>query len=453
MDEERKLSVLLVVKDQQMQTHMAEILSKTDVFHCVFCHSGKEALERIRNQSFQIMYADQTLEDMSGVDLVGRIKQASSSVYALMGSIQCSANDVIQAMQVGATDYIIDSTCSELVEKAFERAAKKSVNGNSFGTFPSSDKKSFITQDSALLHILEIAKKVASSTATVMVTGESGTGKELLAVFIHSCSGREKNSYVAVNCAALPDHLAESELFGHEKGAFTGAVSRKIGKFEIAHNGTLVLDEVTEMALPLQAKLLRALQEKEIVRIGGNTSIPIDTRIIAISNRDVRKAVTSGDFREDLYYRLNVIPLTIPPLRERKDDIPLLAEHFFRCFIGKNKIPMKRISEAAMVKLSERSWPGNVRELENTIERGVLIGDGPELQPGHLLLDHMDIPATSFDSFSTGLTVREMEKKLIFDTLHKVDDNRTHAARMLGISIRTLRNKLNEYRNETVQEE
>ncbi len=453
MDEERKLSVLLAVNGQQMQTHMAKILSKTNTFQCVFCHSGKEAWELARKQSFQIMYTDQILEDMPGVDLIGQIKQASSSVYAMMGSGHCSAHDVIEAMQAGATDYIIDITCSELVEQAFARAAKKSVNGNASGAYPSGDEKSFITQDHALLHLLEIAKKVASSTATVMVTGESGTGKELLALFIHSCSGREKNAYVAVNCAALPDHLAESELFGHEKGAFTGAVSRKIGKFEIAHNGTLVLDEVTEMALPLQAKLLRALQEKEIVRIGGNASIPIDTRIIAISNRDLRKAVTMGDFREDLYYRLNVIPLTIPPLRERKGDIPLLAEHFFRRFTGKNKIPMKRISAAAMAKLSERTWPGNVRELENTMERGVLIGDGPELQPGHLLLDYADAPADAMDPLTTGLTVREMEKKLIFDTLNKVDDNRTHAAKMLGISIRTLRNKLNEYRNETATEE
>jgi two-component system, response regulator FlrC len=235
--------------------------------------------------------------------------------------------------------------------------------------------------------MLTMAKKVAPSTATILVSGESGTGKELLASFIHAHSNRAAEPYVALNCAALPEQLAESELFGHEKGSFTGAISRKIGKFEGAARGTLVLDEITEMALPLQAKLLRALQEREIVRLGSNRPIPIQARVIAISNRDLKQAVQNGELREDLFYRLNVIPLTIPPLRQRKNDIPLLAGHFLTRISEQNASCMRRISEAAMEHLLQQSWPGNVRQLENAIARAVLIGSGETLLPAHLMLD------------------------------------------------------------------
>jgi len=246
----------------------------------------------------------------------------------------------------------------------------------------------------------------------------------------------------------LPDHLAESELFGHEKGAFTGAISRKIGKFEGAGKGTLVLDEVSEMALPLQAKLLRALQEREVVRLGSNRPVAIAARVIAVSNQNMKKAVTSGSFREDLYYRLNVIPLTIPPLRERKNDIPLLVDYFLTRFSSQNNSEMTCISPKALEPLTKQPWPGNVRELENTIERGVLIGSGETHLPEHLILEESFSQADPQPTVTAGMTVREMEKELIYNTLDSVNDNRTHAAKMLGISIRTLRNKLNEYRAE-----
>ena len=297
--------------------------------------------------------------------------------------------------------------------------------------------------------ILAILPMVAESGSTVLLEGETGTGKELLASFLHANSNRQNQPYVAINCAALPDHLAESELFGHQKGAFTGAISKKIGKFEIAGKGTLVLDEITEMALPLQAKLLRTLQEREIVRLGSNRPVSINARVIAISNQNMKKAVSSGTFREDLFYRLNVIPLTIPPLRERKNDIPLLAKFFLTRFSEQNASEMVRISNETMALLMNQSWPGNVRELENTIERGVLIGSGPTLLPDHLILEDTFSQSSRQPSLTAGMTVREMEKELIFNTLDSVNDNRTHAAKMLGISIRTLRNKLNEYRSET----
>jgi transcriptional regulator with PAS, ATPase and Fis domain len=237
-------------------------------------------------------------------------------------------------------------------------------------------------------------------------------------------------------------------LFGHEKGAFTGAISRKIGKFESAGKGTVVLDEITEMAMPLQAKLLRALQEREIVRLGSNRSVSIDARVVAISNRSIKKAVQDGIFREDLFYRLNVIPLTIPPLRERKNDIPLLADYYLQRFSAQNGKSMSSISDETMDFLVKHSWPGNVRELENVIQRGVLIGSGDVLLKEHLIMEEPVRAAIETPQFSVGMTVREMEKTLIFNTLESVNDNRTHAAKMLGISIRTLRNKLNEYREE-----
>jgi transcriptional regulator with PAS, ATPase and Fis domain len=246
----------------------------------------------------------------------------------------------------------------------------------------------------------------------------------------------------------LPEGLAESELFGHEKGSFTGAIGRKIGKFELANQGTILLDEITEMAVSLQPKLLRVIQEREIDRVGGAKPIPIDVRIIAISNRDVKKAVREGKLREDLFYRLNVIPITIPPLKDRKSDIPLLAEFFLEKYASHNDRKMKRIADETVALLLKYDWKGNIRELENTIERAVLLGKGEVLLPKHLFLEEPAHTQTNADLIRVGISVREMEKELIFRTLQEVNDNRTKAANILGISIRTLRNKLREYREE-----
>ena len=297
--------------------------------------------------------------------------------------------------------------------------------------------------------MLALARQVARSTATVLIQGESGTGKELLAAYIHRHGLHPDAPYVAVNCAALPDTLAESELFGHEKGAFTGAVARKIGKFELARKGTIVLDEIGEMSLALQAKLLRVLQEREIDRVGGGMPTPIEARVVVVTNRDLATAVAAGSFREDLYYRINVVPLRIPPLRERPGDVLLLAHHFlekFNTFTGK---AVARISAEALDLLSRNRWKGNVRELENTLERAVLLADGDTVLPRHLqLAPGPDNGAGGGPprSFRTGITVWEMERDLIMGTLSHVNQNRTHAAELLGISIRTLRNKLKEYR-------
>jgi two-component system response regulator FlrC len=276
----------------------------------------------------------------------------------------------------------------------------------------------------------------------VLIQGESGTGKELLARYLHEQGSRRTKSFVAVNCAALPRDLLESELFGHERGAFTGAIGRKIGKFELASGGTLLLDEVSEMELGLQAKLLRVLQEYEVDRVGGAAPVPVDVRVVATTNRRLRECVDRGKFREDLYYRLTVIPLVLPPLRERPGDLDALADHFLARFGNGRRLTL---SPEARALLRNRPWPGNVRELENTLERASLLGAGPMITPADLEDRDAAPPRLSLGSLA-GLTVRDMERQLIFDTLAHTKNNRTQAARLLGISIRTLRNKLAEYR-------
>ena len=441
-------SALLVVKDTALSNHLTDVLTATAPLQVETCSRGAAAVELLKKHPFKVLFVDLAIDDLTAVQVTQLATAHLPALHVIVGGAAATAQDVISAIQAGAADFILDPDDSELVQQAFAKAASRLSNGNPTGLARQHAPKTVITQDKTLLGTLEIARKVAPSTASVLITGESGTGKELLADFIHRHSDRKDEPYVAINCAALPEQLAESELFGHEKGAFTGAVTRKIGKFESAAQGSLVLDEITEMALPLQAKLLRVLQEREIVRLGNNKPIPIDARVVAISNRNMKEAVRSGAFREDLYFRLNVIPLTIPPLRERKNDIPLLADYFFQRFCQQNGKAMTGFSDEAMDALMRHAWPGNVRELENTIQRAVLIGSGDTLLADHLIIEEsLKDPARSY-LVTAGMTVKDMEKELIFNTLNEVNDNRTHAAKMLGISIRTLRNKLNEYRTE-----
>jgi len=305
---------------------------------------------------------------------------------------------------------------------------------------------SILTLDPQMRKILKIAENIAHSKASVLITGESGTGKELLARYIHAKSPRAGKRMVAINCAAVPEGLLESELFGHEKGAFTGAHASKPGKFELAQQSTLLLDEMGELPLLLQSKLLRALQENEIERVGGREPIKTDVRIIATTNRDLKKVVQEGGFREDLFYRLNVIPIHIPPLRSRPKDLAMLIKHFVETACVMNGVPNKEISEDAMNSLLSYAWPGNVRELQNVIERTMLLSQKLIIEEADLNLNmetkSKDVP------FTPGITLGEAEKFLILKTLEFTSQNRTHAAKILGISIRTLRNKLSEYRKE-----
>jgi len=301
--------------------------------------------------------------------------------------------------------------------------------------------------DPKMKKVYEVAESIAVSRASVLITGESGTGKELLARFIHEKSPRARKRLVALNCAAVPDGLLESELFGYERGAFTGADQRKIGKFEVAHESTFLLDEISEMPLPLQAKLLRVLQEGEVERLGGQSPVKVNVRVIATTNRGLEKMVKNGEFREDLYYRLNVIPLAVPALRARPLDIELLARQFVINSCSENGLVPKILGDEALNKLKSYGWPGNVRELQNVMERSVLLCTGQTISPEQILLPEVAVESPQDpQSFSPGMTVEEAERLLILKTLEFTSQNRTRAAAMLGISIRTLRNKLHEYK-------
>ena len=360
--------------------------------------------------------------------------------------IVTDARAAVAAIQAGAKEYIPLPPDAELIAAVLAAVAD--------------DRHELIYRDEAMARVVKLAQQVAGSDASVLITGDSGTGKEVLARFVHARSSRSKKPLICVNCAAIPEALLESELFGHEKGSFTGAVARRIGKFEEANGGTLLLDEISEIDVRLQAKLLRAIQERVIDRVGGTRPVPIDIRIIATSNRNLAEAVREGSFREDLLFRLNVVNLKIPPLRERPADVIELAEYFIRKYAAANGTPTRMLAQEVRRTLTLNYWPGNVRELENTMHRAVLMASGTEIGPEAILTpdgtridQQKSAPAVAHAAFAAeqvsrglvGRTVAEVERDLILETLKHCLGNRTHAANVLGISIRTLRNKLNEY--------
>jgi two-component system, response regulator FlrC len=356
------------------------------------------------------------------------------------------ARAAVAAIQAGAKEYIPLPPDAELIAAVLAAVAD--------------DRRELIYRDDAMARVVKLAQQIATSEASVLITGDSGTGKEVLARYVHARSHRAKKPLICVNCAAIPETLLESELFGHEKGAFTGAVARRVGKFEEANGGTLLLDEISEIDVRLQAKLLRAIQERVIDRVGGTRPVPIDIRIIATSNRNLAEAVRDGSFREDLLFRLNVVNLKIPPLRERPADVIELAEYFVKKYAAANGVAPRPLSQNSRRTLTLNYWPGNVRELENTMHRAVLMASGEEIGPEAILTpdgiridQQKSAPAVAHAAFAAeqvsrglvGRTVAEVERDLILQTLKHCLGNRTHAANVLGISIRTLRNKLNEY--------
>jgi DNA-binding NtrC family response regulator len=379
-------------------------------------------------------------------DLVKRLDVERIHAPIVACGVTTDARAAVAAIQAGAKEYIPLPPDADMIAAVLAAVAD--------------DSRDMIWRDSAMEQVVKLAQQVAGSDASVLVTGESGTGKEVLARFLHVRSPRARKPFITVNCAAIPENLLESELFGHEKGAFTGALARRIGKFEEANGGTLLLDEISEMDVRLQAKLLRAIQERLIDRVGGTKPVPVDIRIIATSNRNLVEAVREGKFREDLLFRLNVVNLKIPPLRERPNDIIELARHFATKYAESNSLPLRPLSREAERALSTHRWPGNVRELENTIHRAVLLSTGAEigvdgiLAPDGARLDQAKgagaaaqaaMAAEQVTRNLVGRTVADVERDLILETLKHCLGNRTHAANILGISIRTLRNKLNEY--------
>jgi two-component system, response regulator FlrC len=378
-------------------------------------------------------------------ELVQRLEAEHIHAPIVACGVENNARAAVAAIHAGAKEYIPLPPDPELIAAVLAAVAD--------------DSREMIYRDDAMARVVKLAQQIAPSDASVLITGESGTGKEVLARYVHNRSNRSKKPFISINCAAIPEHLLESELFGHEKGAFTGAVARRIGKFEEASGGTLLLDEISEMDARLQAKLLRALQERVIDRVGGARPVPVDIRVIATSNRDLGRAAREGSFREDLLFRLNVVNLKIPPLRERPADIVELAQHFIKKYAQANGVPLRPLSADARHALIANRWPGNVRELENTLHRAVLLATGDEIGADGLLapdgarLDQAKSPAVAHAALAAeqvtrnlvGRTVAEVERDLILETLKHCLGNRTHAANILGISIRTLRNKLNEY--------
>lgn len=442
--------ILIADDESDMRMALTHALNRNG-YSVEAASNGIEALEKFKRGKFSLVIADMKLPKMSGMEVLGEVKKISPQIPVIMITANGTIENAVEAMQEGASDYILKPFSAEVLESVVKKVGRNSngqrkVKLETMDLSKGSRQTKVVTQDPRSLNILRLAKKIAPSRATVLIQGESGTGKEVFALFIHRHSGKAERPYVAINCASLPDGLAESELFGHEKGSFTGATNKKIGKFELANHGTIVLDEISEMSMPIQAKLLRAIQERVIDRVGGSKPIPIDVRIIAISNEDLRKAVNKGKFREDLFYRVNVIPFTIPPLRERKGDIPLLVQHFLEKYSSLNGRGMATISDEALSALMDLEWKGNVRELENTIERATLLTEHETILPEHLFLEDAANDKHKPIQIRPGMTVKEMEKELIFKTLQEVNDNRTHAADMLGVSIRTLRNKLREYK-------
>jgi DNA-binding NtrC family response regulator len=354
-----------------------------------------------------------------------------------------------RAIRAGAKEYISLPPEPELIAAVLAAVCE--------------DDRPLITEDASMREVIALADQIAASDASILITGESGVGKEVIARYLHKKSKRKDKPFIAVNCAAIPENLLESELFGHEKGAFTGAVGRRIGKFEEADSGTLLLDEISEMDVTLQAKLLRALQERVIDRVGGREPVPVNIRVLATSNRDLGALVRAGEFREDLLYRLNVVNLRIPPLRERKDDIAALSQFFIDKYARVNERPVRKLSKDALAKVEAHPWPGNVRELENAMHRAVLLARGDEVgveairAPDGAPVGARDYAGAAIEAAQAaakhlvGRTVAEVEQDLILETLTHCLGNRTHAAHILGISIRTLRNKLKLYSDDGVQ--
>ncbi|MEW6667029.1 MAG: sigma-54 dependent transcriptional regulator [Thermodesulfobacteriota bacterium] len=414
-------------------------------------------LARIRKISPQL-WVEQVNGDPEAVfSGIRAVREGCPALPIILLSHQPSVEAAVDAIKMGVLDYLPGAVPQDRLWAALEGGLRSAVVPR-----PQEDREARkipeleppIAADPAMQKIVELALRIAPSRSTVLIQGESGTGKEVVARTIHGASGRRKGPFVAVNCAALPENLLESELFGHERGAFTGAVARKRGKFELASGGTLLLDEISEMAMSVQAKLLRVLQEREIDRVGGDMPIPIDTRVIATTNRDLEEETRKGNFRLDLYYRLNVVPLALPPLRKRTGDIIPLAECFLRRHSELNGVGPKKLSRDGEEFLKGRTWPGNVRELENLMERAGLLVESDLITREDLRVLSLPEPEPgTAGPVSMGvIPLREMEKKMIQTALQEHGGNRTHAAEVLGISVRTLRNKLHEYRKEMERE-
>lgn len=430
---------ILVVDDEPLMCRSLSTTIQRLGYEATSVGSGKEALRQLERCPSRLIFSDMRMPGMDGLEFLRRVKAVRPEALVVVMTAYGSVETAVQAMKAGATDFLMKPFSMTKVEEILDRMLGPGGQGALVREEgPPHAVAGIISRDPKIRGIMMMLERVAASSATVLIQGESGTGKELLARAVHLWS-RRPGPFVVVNCAAIPESLLESELFGFEKGAFTGAIARRVGKFEAAHRGTLLLDEAGETPLPLQAKLLRALQEGEVDRVGGTRPVKVDVRVVATTNRNLHEEVRASRFRQDLFFRLKVVTVTLPPLRERHGDIPILVDYFLAKHNRGGQI--LKISKAAMTKLERYAWPGNIRELENCLHAAVLLTPGDTIRPEHLSLDE-NTPSISPGSF------REMEKQLIVETLERVGGNRTRAAKLLGVSVRTIRNRLRQYRRD-----
>ncbi|WP_426152671.1 sigma-54-dependent transcriptional regulator [Pseudomonas sp. DC3000-4b1] len=444
------IRILLVEDDRALREALADTLSLAGHDH-VAVSSAEQALERVAVGAFSLVISDVNMPGMGGHGLLRQLRAGWPQLPVLLMTAHGSVSQAVDAMRQGAVDYLV---------KPFEaKALLQLVERHALGQLPAADSDPAVARESASLRLLALAAKVARSDSTVLISGESGTGKEVLARYIHRHSARADQPFVAINCAAIPDNMLEATLFGHEKGAFTGAVAAQSGKFEQANGGTLLLDEISEMPLGLQAKLLRVLQEREVERVGGRRPIPLDVRILATTNRQLQEEVAAGRFREDLFYRLSVFPLAWLPLRDRPGDILPLAERLLAQHASKMRLGIVRLSDSAQATLLAYPWPGNVRELDNAVQRALILQQNGLVAPEDFCLGDAAIalrtaPAVNYREAASerlpgglGDDLRRREFELILDTLRTERGRRKEAAERLGISPRTLRYKLAQMRD------
>lgn len=456
--------ILIVDDDPSMRLALSETLESCG-YDVESADNGADALQKFQAQSFEVVVTDMRMPHLGGMDVLKGVKKLSPQTPVILITAYGTVSTAVEAMKEGASEFIMKPFSLDDLQGVVKNVLASAVpltEEKVPAAMPASAEVDIISQAENVGSLLALMRSIAKSKSSVLIQGESGTGKELFARYIYRHSSRKNRPFVAINCAAIPHHLLESEMFGYEKGAFTGAVQRKPGRFELADRGTLLLDEIGEMDIQLQAKLLRVLQESEVDRLGGREPISVDVRIIATTNADLKKSIEEKKFREDLFYRLNVIPIHIPPLRERKGDVALLSEFFLKKYSQINEKKKPLMSSEAMRILNVYHWPGNVRELEHVVERSVLICDGGVILPEHLYMEGPVRPLPEEFRVETGavpgldvktesqpsVTLKEMEKNMIFAALSRVNGNRTKASQLLGISVRTMRNKLQEYEAE-----
>jgi two-component system response regulator AtoC len=450
----RRGTVLVVDDEEDVRTSIRAILE--DTCEVLEAENGAAALEVLRGHDVDLVLLDQRMPGEAGVDVLTRIKAVDPSIVVVLATAVSDVRTAVLAMQRGAYDYVVKPFDVEdilmLIRRVLEKRAlerevrllRSAVLGERWG--PHAAFEGLVGRNPQMVRIYQLISQIAETSSTVLITGESGTGKELIARAVHRRSARCEQPFVAVNVAAIPDTLIESELFGHEKGAFTGAHARRPGKFELAHGGTVFLDEIGSLRLDLQTRLLRVLQEREVERVGGVRPIPVDVRVVAATNVNLRQAVRERTFREDLYYRLNVVHIEVPPLRERRDDIPLLVDHFVRKLARECRREVRAVSAGALETLVRYDWPGNVRELENVIHRAVVLARGPVLQLQDIPLD-VALPETGARlAEDTGMPLREacaqFERQYVLRVLERVRWNVSRAARLLGVHRNTVLAKL-----------